>query len=203
MAYNNYFLLFLGFTAFLAEMKMLHLLRYSQTISVLGKALSDGAADLMNVGFCMALLLLSFAVFCFLMFGQKIEDYSSISTSASTLAIASIGKFDFSAVYYASGTFGQTVLLVYLISMMIIVVNIFISVICDLLAAVAEQDPPKDHEVITHLMHSIAAIVSGQNNNEKNKTHKGNSRKGKSILLSSSTLLLWFCFRNNTLQYWI
>ena len=74
---------------------------------------------------------------------------------------AFLGKFDFTSVAMEYGSYGILFLLVYLMTMIFLILNLFISLINGYIAMV-KNDPrsiPKDHEVITHFIDLLKALI--------------------------------------------
>ncbi len=80
-----------------------------------------------------------------------------------TLVSAFLGKFNFSSVAAAFGSPGILFLLVYLMTMIFLVINLFISLINGYIAMV-KSDPkavPRDHKVITHFIETLKSLLDG------------------------------------------
>ena len=164
----------MGFVAFLTQCQLLHLLRYNQTISVLGMTLAKSASSMFSFAVLGSIVFMAFNIGAYLLFFQ-LKDYSSLYTCSLSLVAAFLGKFDFSQLvaYYGSGA--GYYLLIYLLTMIIFVTNILVALIDDFLAAVA-NDPsshPKDHQVVDHFFQSIKALVIGS------QKPKGRKPKGR------------------------
>ncbi len=77
-----------------------------------------------------------------------------------TLVAAFLGKFDFTSVAAVYGSQGILFLLVYLLTMIFLVINLFIALINEYIAMV-KTDPralPRDHEVITHFIETLKSL---------------------------------------------
>ncbi len=95
-----------------------------------------------------------------------------------TLMSGFLGSFDFTAMHVVHGFQGSLFLLVYLLTMMFLVLNLFISLINEYIAMVKKDKNavPKDHEVVTHLMETLRSLFGG---GKKKETKKPNiSAKG-------------------------
>ncbi len=88
---------------------------------------------------------------------------------------AILGKFDFTSVASAYGSPGILFLLVYLLTMIFLVLNLFISLINGYIAMV-KSDPhvvPRDHEVITHFIETLKSLlgrIRGRRENSEGET---------------------------------
>ena len=174
MNYNTLFLNLLGITAFLAQMQMLHLLRYSKTIAIFGRTLQEASTDLISVAQCFLLVFLAFCSLFYISVGPLMPEYSSFRASMAALTSAFLGKFDFHRMMSSGGEFGAFMLYLYLVTMVFFIVNIFLVILGEFLSAVSQEAPPKDHEVIDHMVDIFKGFMSGsKKNKEKEVKEKG------------------------------
>jgi len=129
----------MGVVTFLATLKLLHLLRYNQTIAVLATTLSASAGDLINFAVVSCIPFMAFASGATLLF-YKMEEYSSLLKSGASLTSAFLGKFDFYAMMDSYGLFGAFYLWTYLNVMIFFIVNLFIVIINEYLAEVSGDE---------------------------------------------------------------
>ncbi len=89
-----------------------------------------------------------------------------------------MGKFDFTSVRVVHGFQGSLYLLVYLMTMMFLVINLFIALINEYIAAVKKDGNvvPRDHEVVTHLLETLKSLFGG--GKKKEKKERNISEKG-------------------------
>ena len=102
-------------------------------------------------------------------------EYSSFRASMAELTSAFLGKFDFHSMISSGGAFGAFMLYLYLVAMVFFIVNIFLVILGEFLSAVSEEEPPKDHEVIDHMVDIFKGLISGS------KKNKGKEAKEKGI----------------------
>ena len=87
--------------------------------------------------------------------------------------MAFAGKFDFESLVHTFGLPAGVYLLLYLLTMMILIVNFFIVILDDFLAAVkASENLPRDHVVLDHLFGLIKYLIV----NDKNKNRSDNGK---------------------------
>lgn len=161
--FSNWYLLVMGFVAFLTQCQLLHILRYNQTISVLGQTLYRSASTLLDFGLMSSIVFFAFSIGAYLLFFQ-LQPYSTMYDCSLSLVAAFLGKFNFSQLIGYYGNAAGYYLLIYLVVMILFVTNILISLINDYLAAVS-NDPsslPRDHEVIDHFFSAVQSIVIGK-----------------------------------------
>ncbi len=78
-----------------------------------------------------------------------------------TLVAAFLGKFNFTSVAAEYGSYGILFLLVYLMTMIFLILNLFICLINEYIAMV-KRDPhviPRDHEVVTHFTEVLKSLI--------------------------------------------
>ncbi len=74
--YNQQFLLFLGLVAFLAQLQLLHLLRYNATIAMLGTMLRKSVGDMLSYAVLGGIVFMGFSSVAALTF-WIMEDYAT------------------------------------------------------------------------------------------------------------------------------
>ncbi len=74
--FNMLFLLFIGLVAFLAQLQLLHVLRYNATIAMLGTTLKQCGCDLLAYALVGGIVFMAFVCVAALSFWD-IKDYSS------------------------------------------------------------------------------------------------------------------------------
>ena len=168
---DNYFILLLGMAAFLTQLGLLHILRYSKTISILGATLKNSASDVANVLVCIAVLMTGFAGFMHVLYGPHMYDYRSVLATFAAMFSGFLGNFDYQGVTDATGILGGIMLLAYLMVMMNVYLNFFISILSEYMSAL-RSDPnavPKDHEVIAYMMTLLESAVGSEKNEDREK----------------------------------
>src|ERR1700733_11532049 len=84
----------MGLVAFLTQCRLLHILRYNRTISVLGQTLAQSATTILSFSAITGVLFLAFSIGAYLLFFE-LKDYSSMYQCSLSLLAAFLGKFNF------------------------------------------------------------------------------------------------------------
>ena len=171
---DNLFILLLGFAAFFVQISLLHILRYSKTISILGATLRNSANDVLNVLICIAALMTAFAAFMHVLYGPHLLDYSTMFATYAAMFGGFLGNFDYHGVTEATGLLGGIMLIAYLLVMMNVYLNFFISILSEYMSAL-RGDPaavPKDHEVIQYMMKMLESVVSSEKTDSEERRKK-------------------------------
>ena len=149
---NAIYVAMMSLCAFIVQLGLLHILRYSRTIAVLNATIQESKGRLGMLGvFCCAFAL-AFASVLTLLFGSVMHDYRTLLTSFGRLAIRYM-HMDYTETREAAGIVGAFILLVYCFTMMFVLINIVITLINDALARLKEDESvlPPDHEVIEYM----------------------------------------------------
>ena len=117
---NNIFVDLLSLVGFLTQLSLLHILRYSKTISILATTLSKSFKDVTNSLLSMAIITTAFVSFMYTMYGPFLYDYSTVMRVYTALFSGSMGKFDFYVIIETMGLLGSAVLLLFLLLIMYI-----------------------------------------------------------------------------------
>ena len=111
----------------------------------------------------------AFAAFMHVLYGPHLLDYSTMFATYAAMFGGFLGNFDYHGVTEATGLLGGIMLIAYLLVMMNVYLNFFISILSEYMSAL-RGDPaavPKDHEVIQHLMKILASIVSSEDEQKR------------------------------------
>ena len=168
----------LALAAFLTQLALLHILRYNKTIAILATALTKSFSDVIGILFIILVFSSAFASFMYVVYGPSLDEYSSMMATYTALFSGSIGKFDFHQVIEAMGLTGSIVLLLFLLCIMYIYLNLFVTILSEYMSAL-RGDPsvvPNDHEVITHML-ALMEFVFQPEKREKEQNQKKNRRR--------------------------
>ena len=116
----------------------------------------------------------AFAASMHVLYGPHLLDYSSMVTTYAAMFGGFLGDFDYHGVTEATGLLGGIMLIAYLLVMMNVYLNFFISILSEYMSAL-RGDPtavPKDHEVIQYMMKILASIVSSEDERKRSR-HAG------------------------------
>ena len=183
---DRLFMIFLGLATFIIFMQFLSILRYNHTIAMLNTTLTSSASDLFAMGLVVVIVLAAFMSCAHLSFGAKMLEYSSIKNTILSLTSSFLGKFDFDDISSTAGFGGRIFLLIYLLTMILIFVNLFITLLCNFMDVVRQDDSviPKDHEVVDYMLDSFKALVvsnddeSNQDDNKSRTSSRSDSEFG-------------------------
>lgn len=150
---HDYFMIFIGFSAFFGELHVLTLLKVSRTISVLVSTLYKSRAELSAIGFCCVILFLAYAISGYIILGPVNDKYSTFPTTCYSLIETVFGHLSFDKLSDSSGLIGKLFIISYGCLMLYLVLNVFITTLNEFLAAV-KADPkvlPDDHQVFEYM----------------------------------------------------
>jgi hypothetical protein len=158
---DRMFVIFLGLTTFIVILQFLGILRYNHTIAMLNTTLSTSAPDLAAMALIIIIVMAAFVSCAYLSFGYKMLEYSSLKNTILSLTSSFLGKFDFNDISSTAGFGGKIFLLIYLLTMILIFVNLFITLLCNFMDVVRGDTSviPKDHEVVDYMLDSFKALV--------------------------------------------
>ena len=135
---NSIYFNLMAFSAFIITLSLLHILKYSQSISVMASTVRHSGGRLGAYGIFLVAFVLSFASVAHLLFGSTLYDYQSLWTSFVRLAIYH-NDMDYENARDTAGIWGALVMLVYTTITLIVLLNFFITFINDSLAAIQEE----------------------------------------------------------------
>ena len=151
---NSIYFNLMAFSAFIITLSLLHILRYSQSISVMASTIRNSGGQLGAFGIFLVAFVLSFASVAHLIFGSTLYDYRSLWTSFVRLAIYHM-DMDYENAREAAGMWGAIVMVVYTTITLIVLLNFFITFINDSLAAIQEekrQNVDENDDFIAHIL---------------------------------------------------
>ncbi len=170
--YDKMYMMFLGLTTYLVTLQFLHILRYNKTIAVLGTTIAKSAGSLMGMGSGVLLILIAYSMAGYIKFCPHLSDYSTIKEVMITLTSSFLGNFDFDSIDRVGGTAGRAYLLTYLLVMIFLMINMFITVLCEFMEAIKNDETavPPDHEVVDFLLNSVKNLVKPEEEEEEEDT---------------------------------
>ncbi|XP_078621304.1 polycystin-2-like [Branchiostoma floridae x Branchiostoma japonicum] len=105
-------------------------------------------------------LFMSFVQLGHLVFGLKIQEYSTIVASGKSLFLCSLGSFNFDEILSTSRIIGPLFLYAYLCIVFIIIINILVAIINDALLVMRGFTPPQEHrEILDELWRRLANFL--------------------------------------------
>ena len=128
---DNFVTAFMGITVFVAFLKFLRLLRFNRTIGKLASTLRACVAPLSSFFLLFFIVFLAYAQFAFLIFGKFMTDYASFARCLSNMLGMTLGSFDFDALSSTNRILGPIFFFSYIMVMVMILMNVFLSIIND------------------------------------------------------------------------
>jgi len=119
-----------GLNVFFVWIKVFKYISFNKTMNILSNTLSRCAVDLLVFGFMFQIVMLAFVQFAYLVFGAKLEDYSTQISCWYTLVRSLLGDFDFTAMHKATPV-GPWFFIFYIFSCFFILLNMFLAIIND------------------------------------------------------------------------
>jgi polycystin 1L2 len=129
--WNDILGILFGFLSFFGTMKFLKLLRFNRRISFLVMTLRYAFSELVSFSVNFSVFFLAFVQLMHLMYHQHLSGFSNIIKSMQTSFEIILGKFEANPMKKASPIFGPFVFFVFNIIMVLIVLNIFLTIISD------------------------------------------------------------------------
>ena len=121
----------IGSIVFIATLKFLQLLSFNRHIAVLGHTISRAAKGLLPLGLEALLIVFAFNIFGYVVFGSKVEGFSTFITTFETTMAMILGKAYFRDLSHAERTLGPFFFASFVITMQFFMLNMFMAVIMD------------------------------------------------------------------------
>eukprot|EP00299_Pterocystis_sp_00344_P015232 c7595_g1_i2.p1 GENE.c7595_g1_i2~~c7595_g1_i2.p1 ORF type:complete len:940 (-),score=221.03 c7595_g1_i2:48-2498(-) len=111
----------------------------NKKMGVLWKTLIRSVGMLYGFIFLYFLLLMAFVFMANIVFGTKLEGFSTIPDSLTTLLLYLMGDFDFDSLYDADEYWGPILFIFYTVMMYLILLNVFVSILSEAYATESEN----------------------------------------------------------------
>ncbi|XP_071797300.1 polycystin-1-like [Asterias amurensis] len=151
----------LACVSFLSLIRYMRLLRLNAKMSLLGSTLAYAAKDLFYFSIIWSLVFCAFAQLTYLLFHAIVGSFSTFITTTETLFSMLLGKFDFEALKMAKPIIGGAVFVVYIMTMYMILTNMFITIVTEAfrqLRAKKGSDDATDHEMVEFMIDRFKAF---------------------------------------------
>ena len=151
----------LGFSVFCAFLKFLKLLRFNRRMSLLVQTIKVSSRPLISFFFMFMLFFMAYTHAAFLVFGPVNEDYATFITAAETMLSMTLGGFDFIGLQNSNRLVGPIFFISYMVFIFLILVNVFLSIVNDSFAEVANDvcNQPNEHEVLDYAIYLVKEHV--------------------------------------------
>ena len=151
----------MSFTVFVSFLKFMRLLRFNRRIGMLTSTLKACISPLCSFFLLFIIVFLAYTQFAFLIFGQKMSDYASFGRSVANMLGMTLGSFDFAALESTNRIIGPIFFFSYIMVMIMILMNVFLSIINDTFNEV-NSDVSKqssDSEIADFMMDRFVATI--------------------------------------------
>ncbi|CAD5126282.1 DgyrCDS14438 [Dimorphilus gyrociliatus] len=161
---HYYFMVFIGFCAFFAQIHLLNLLKISRTVSVLIGTLNKSKGELGSIGFCCCIFFLGYACWGYILLGPNTEIYKSFKFTCYALVDTVFGHLDFHLISETAGLLGKIYIISYASIMMYLILNIFISTLNEFISAVKVDKTvlSEDPKVFKYIVGEIKKIFQNR-----------------------------------------
>ncbi|CAF0973552.1 unnamed protein product, partial [Brachionus calyciflorus] len=146
-SWNQLLSIFMGLCAALGTLKFLKLFRFNNKIYSIATTLKYSIRHLLGFSLVFLLIWLAFVQLMYLIFFERLFAYYTIFRSAMTSFQIMLGKFDSSSLLRDGTLFGPLVFSFYNIMIVLILLNIFISIVCDAFEKVREEIQINNNEL--------------------------------------------------------
>ena len=150
----------LAFCCAFGTMKFLKLLRFNQRINSLGLTLMNCIKELLAFGMIFGILWFAFIQLMYLFFSKDVYGYSTIIRSMETSFAIMLGKFEVQPLIKSNSFFGPVFFMVYNLVMVLMLLNIFISIVTDSFEMVRNGYAESDVNIIEFLSENFKKIIN-------------------------------------------
>lgn len=149
---------------FFSFLKFLRLLRFNRRMALLTQTLKQAAKPLFFFFIYFGIIFLSYAQFGYAVFSASDDNYASIHQTIVTLFGMTLGDFDFPALLQANRIFGPLFFFSYVVLILFILMNVFLSIIVDTFNEVNRDvlKQANDHEILSFMMHTVKQNIGKQ-----------------------------------------
>ena len=162
------FIFILGFAAFILQLRMLYVMRYLRIIAILGNTMTRSASNMLSVGIIFLVIFFATVSFLYIEFGSLIYQFRSFVQTASSATMLGFNGFDDFVV--EAGRFAVAVVIIYVMTIMFIVTNLFVAILDEFLSEMAEdREIHKDNEVIDYVLSLFKELLPGQHEETEGK----------------------------------
>lgn len=149
---------------FFSFLKFLRLLRFNRRMALLTQTLKQAAKPLFFFFIYFGVIFLAYVQFGFAVFSSADDNYASLHQSIVTLFGMTLGDFDFPALLQANRIFGPIFFFSYVVLILFILINVFLSIIVDTFNEVNRDvlKQANDHEILSFMMHTVKQNIGKQ-----------------------------------------
>ena len=167
----------LTIATFFVQLQFLFILRYNRTISLMFATLKQAKFELGTMCLVLTVVIVAFGTPQLLIIGHKEEGYSTVMKTIMTQLSSALGVFKHAKARSAAvGVLSDTFFLVYLLTSMLFVVNMFVTLLNIFITTLKSDKSiqPKDHEVIDYLLDQVKSFITTETVAEDVDVEEGN-----------------------------
>ncbi|KAL3876145.1 hypothetical protein ACJMK2_034017, partial [Sinanodonta woodiana] len=152
--------LIIALLIFVANIRFLKIVSFSKRVNALVKVFSYNGKDLISFIVIFVIFLMIYAAFGFLLFGSRIDMYSSFHDALSTLFISMIGKTTYTEMNMTDPIMAKIYFILFVVVIVYMVLTIFLSLLEHSISKINE-DLAKDgsEDIIDALLKMIKGLV--------------------------------------------
>ncbi|KAK3612419.1 hypothetical protein CHS0354_032020 [Potamilus streckersoni] len=151
--WDELFGIFLAFTIFLSILKLIHLFRFNRRMSLLATTLQLSAKELSGFSVVFTFFMIAYASWAYVMFGSRMEDFSSMISTFESLLTLVIGGFDFLTLQNINFVFGPIFVFSFILFIVFVLTNMFITIMNESFV-IARKDISKqsnEYEIVSFM----------------------------------------------------
>eukprot|EP00284_Hemiselmis_tepida_P006258 CAMPEP_0174917916 /NCGR_PEP_ID=MMETSP1355-20121228/2778_1 /TAXON_ID=464990 /ORGANISM="Hemiselmis tepida, Strain CCMP443" /LENGTH=752 /DNA_ID=CAMNT_0016163065 /DNA_START=216 /DNA_END=2470 /DNA_ORIENTATION=- len=157
----------LGVLALVVWLKIFRYVTITVRLERLFMSLARATPDLITYLFLFALWMYAFSVAGILMFGNELDEFADAGMAILTCNRVMFGEFDFDGLYRANRVLGWMWLFGFSWTAIIILLNFFVAILCEVYAQVMEEYEGEDHVSIMDSILNKAVKLLGLRNSAK------------------------------------
>jgi polycystin 2 len=159
--WNKIFQMLLAFCPTLATLKFIKLIRFNKIVLLLIASIKSGLVSLVGIVFIFVILFASYIQIFYLIFKDKLYEYSNLVISMESCFKMMLGKFDLSAVIQANPFFGLLLFISFNVCMILITMNLIISSLSDTFELIKNNPSQylEGNELAAYLSDAVSASL--------------------------------------------
>lgn len=145
---------FLGLVVFVANLKLLKLFRFNHRVYLFTRTLSTASEPLLSFMLVFGIFYVAFCSIYYLIFGSIMSEYKSMISTIESCFNILLGGFDFNSMEEADRIYGPILFFSFMMIMVMILMNTFLTILMDAFAEVQGDEHLKDNElqVLDHFL---------------------------------------------------
>ncbi|XP_072168153.1 polycystin-2-like protein 1 [Diadema setosum] len=136
-----------GLVVFIANLKFMKLLRFNRRLLLLSMTLKSAGYDILHYLVVFGIVFMAFSTMAFAMYNAYLVSFSSFGATIETLFSTLLGKFKFHEMLQASRYLGPVFFFCYVVVIMFICLNMFLSIINEAFTQVRLENARAENEL--------------------------------------------------------